>query len=395
MEVRTIQDRDGLLEIRESWERLHALDADSGYFLSWPWLNAVFASYPPGRWKVLTVHSQAADGGIIGILPLERRTRWSESSQSFKTELGPAGKLGWAQYTGFICDPKHEDAAIDAIAANLLETPWARIEFKHDGCKRRIDRLLERFPADHYRIADRPQMINDGTVDNLVCPRIELPGGFDAFLQNCTSSNTRQKIRRIWRQFDADDALVINDSTAETFEADLDSLLGLWQASWEPVRGSGSVQRATASYRKVLAHSHAIGAVEICTLRRGKTPLGALCSIVDRTLGHVYFIVAGRDETVQDINVGLLLHTHNIKRAISRGLTTYDFCHGNEAYKFSYGAQEYRLSNVEITRRSGCEISQLDPAHLGEAMRKTIAMLEGRQTEAAKRACLQILPLIA
>ncbi len=394
MNIEIIQDWEAFQALRPSWEKLHALDTDSGYFLSWNWMSEVFRTNP-GRWRVLIARAGPIDAHIIGISPLKQRVRWSESGQQFKTELGPGGKLSWAQYTGFICHPDHEREAIGAIADKLLETPWSRIGFLHDGCRRRLDMLLDRFPEQTYRLTERSQMINGGKVDNLICPQIQLQASFDQYLDENVSSNTRQKIRRFWRRFEAADELTITDGTADTYEGDLTAMLDMWKTSWVPVRGAKSVERAIAKYKEVIDQSHRLGAVHICTLWQESTRFGALCNFVDRDAKHLHFIVAGRDEAVTDPNVGLLLHTHNIRWAIANGMKIYDFCHGDEAYKFSYGAQGRQLSNFEISRRSTCDVTQLDPEHLGEAMRKTISMLESDQTDAAKNACRQILPLIA
>ncbi|MEX0347158.1 MAG: GNAT family N-acetyltransferase [Rhizobiaceae bacterium] len=394
MIVEIVEDWDAFQALRPHWQRLHARDPESGYFLSWRWLAEVFRANP-GRWKVLVARSDASNGEVTGLLPLKHRVRWSESGQQFKTELGPGGKLSWAQYTGMICEPERERAVTGAFADTLLQTPWARIGFLHDGCRRRLDMLLERFPEKMYRLTERSQMINGGEVDNLICPQVPLPDSFERYLAECVSSNTRQKIRRFWRRFEADETLTITDSSPATFDGDLDALLDMWRVSWTPVRGEKSVERAISKYRDVIAQSHRLDAVNLCTLWRADKRLGALCSFVDRVSKHLYFIVAGRDETVSDPNIGLLLHTHNIKWAVANGMDIYDFCHGNEAYKFSYGAEAKQLTYLEISRRSACNVARLDPDHLGEAMRKTIAMLEADRTEAAKNACRQILPLIA
>lgn len=394
MKVDIIQRMEDFADLRERWTYVHDCDPEAGYFLSWQWMAEVFRANPDS-WRILAVGGKSGSSGHICYLPLKHRTRWSESSQRFKTELGPGGKLSWAQYTGVVCLPELEEPAIKAIAATILNMPWARLSFQHDSCERRLGMLLQHFQRGDYRIKHRPQIINGGRVDNLICPQISLPSDYETYLSSGPSSNTRQKMRRFWRQFEASGDLKITDSTPDSYEADLSGLLKMWLESWAPIRGKSSAARAVAKYREVLDQSARIGAIHICTLWREDIRLGALCSIVDRRRRHLYFIVAGRDETVRDPNVGILLHAHNIQWAISNGIETYDFCHGNEGYKYSYGATDRSVANVEIIRSSDCDVGQLDPAGLGQAMRKTIKMLEADQKEAAVNACRQMLPLIA
>lgn len=395
MRVEIVQHPEAFAALRKDWERVHGSDPEAGYFLSWHWLAQVFRSNP-GRWKVLAVRGRGPGMGYTCFLPLSHHTHWSEGGQRFKTELKPAGKLAWAQYTGFVCDPAAEEDAIGTIADYLAGAPWARISFKHDGCRRRLDLLLRVFSdARSYRINSRTLLINNGTVDNLVCPRLNLADDFDTYAQSRLSSKTRQKMRRFWRRYEQSEDLRIVDSTRETFASDLDALLDMWLLRWTPVRGEKSALKAASKYRDVLALSNRIGAIRLSALWRGGRCLGSMCSIVDDDAKYLYFIVSGRDETAPEPNIGLLLHVHTIKWAIANGMQIYDFCHGNEAYKLSYGAEEHLLSNVEIVRRSACEVAQLDPDHIGDAMRKTIEMIEGNRAGAAARACRELLPLIA
>lgn len=395
MTVEIVQDLEGFVGLRNDWERIHELDPDAGYFLSWRWFAQVFRSNP-GRWKVLAIRGGGPGKEYTCFLPLSHHTHWSESGQRFKTELKPAGKLAWAQYTGFVCDPAAEEEAIGEVAAYLSAAPWARVSFKHDGCRRRLDILLRAFSdPQSYRVSFRSMLINDGSVDNLVCPRLSLPDDFDTYVQSQLSSKTRQKMRRFWRRYERSEDLCIVESTSDTFASDLDALLEMWLVRWMPVRGEKSALGVAAKYREFLDLSNRIGAIRLSTLWEGERRLGAICCIVDQDEKYQYFIVSGRDESASGPNIGLLLHTDAIKWAIGNGMRTYDFCHGNEAYKISYGAAEHVLSNVEIVRRSACDVSQLDPCHVGEAMRKTIEMIEGNRIGAAASACRQLLPLIA
>lgn len=394
VQVDVIETWDAFLGLRQAWDAVHARDPEAGYFLSWDWFAEVFRANP-GRWRVLAVKPGGSVPDHVCFFPLKLGTRWSSSSQQFTTDLQAGGRLSWGQYTGFVCLPEQEKTAIAAVTAKLTDMPWGRLSHKNDPCRRRLDLFLNGFAESEYRISHGEDIINGGTTDNLICPLIELPDDYESYLQSSLSSNTRQKMRRFWRKFEAADDLMIRNSTAETHERDLTILLDFWFTSWAPARGRSSAERAVQKYREILGQSHALGAVHIPVLWRGDRPLGALANIVDRDKQHLYFIAAGRDETVQDPNVGLLLHAHNIRWAIGNSIRSYDFCHGNEPYKYSFGASDRRVSNVSIYRRSGSGVDRLDPVHIGDALRKAIRLMETDKVDDAAKACRQILPLLA
>jgi hypothetical protein len=393
LQVDIIETWESFVGLKQTWEAVYEQDGQSGYFLSWAWLAEVFKANP-NRWRVLAVKPNEDGSDYICFFPQRTRVRWSVSQQQFKTELEAGGKLSWAQYTGFVCLPDWEQRAIAALASAMGKMPWAELSIKNIPRDRRLNLFLAEFATNDYSISHHEELINSGTVDSLICPYVPLPNDYESYLQSRVSSNTRQKMRRFWRQFEAAEDLRITDTTAETFDRDITILLNLWFKTWRSSRGESSAEEAVEKYIEILDQSHSLGAVNIPILWRGDQPLGALGNIVDRHKRHLYFIVAGRDESVQDPNVGLLLHTHNIQWAISAGIETYDFCHGNEPYKYSFGATDQLIASISITRSSKSSMSQFDPAHIGKAMKKAIKLLDSNYLDDAKNAFRQIQTLL-
>ena len=82
-------------------------------------------------------------------------------------------------------------------------------------------------------------------------------------------------------------------------------------------------------------------------LWQGDTPLGAQAIIADG--GAMYCKMAARADRA-DVPIGMLLEAHSIEWAIGRGFGIYDFGHGNEPYKYKYGAVDKPVSYFSITR---------------------------------------------
>jgi hypothetical protein len=359
MQIDVIDTWNGFCGLRQTWESVYKQDREAGYFLSWPWLAKVFEAKPK-CWQVIAVKPNADNSDHVCFFPIRLKTRWSKSGRQFKTAIECAGKLSSAQYTGFVCLPEWESRAIVAIASTLRGMSWERLSIKNDSCERRLNLFLSEFETDDYVILHREYKTKKGMVDNLVCPYISLPQDFETYLQTHLSSNTRQKIRRFWRKFETRDDLRISNSTVDTYHRDLRVLLEMWFKKWAPVRGRRIANQVVKTYEKNLGQSQSLGAVHIPVLWREEQPLGALGNIVDWQKRHLYFIAAGRDETVRDTNIGLLLHTHSIRWAIENDIGVYDFCHGNEPYKYSFGATDRRISSVTITPGPKSSTGQLD-----------------------------------
>lgn len=90
--------------------------------------------------------------------------------------------------------------------------------------------------------------------------------------------------------------------------------------------------------------------------------------------------------------IGWVLHAHDMRWAIENGLKTYDFCHGNEPYKYSYGAEDRLVRHVVVSHRSGANLNDaLDSASVEDVMEAVVAFIDAGRLEEAKIGCRQIL----
>ncbi|MDA1232451.1 MAG: GNAT family N-acetyltransferase, partial [Planctomycetota bacterium] len=102
---------------------------------------------------------------------------------------------------------------------------------------------------------------------------------------------------------------------------------------------------------------------------------------------RMYFIAAGRDEQTSDPSIGLLLHAFSIRWAIENKINAYDFCHGNESYKYSLGAIDRKIQRLEIRRRSHVQIGRFDSFCLGQALEKIVRYMKTDRVSDAILAC--------
>ncbi len=377
--------------LKAPWKALEQRDPEGSVFLSWAWLAEAFRANP-GRWRVVVAYR---GDRILGALPLKSRVHWSTSRNAFETEFEAGGRLIWSEYTGFLCDPEWEDSVIARLAERVQTLPWARLSLRYLSPRARGAAFLRAFPGDRFSAQWRSYRINGGETDNLLCPQVILPGSHDAYLDGLPSKNTRQKIRRFTRRhLDSGEVRITEAGTARGTARDLDHLLHFWLDKWAGQKGSARAKRVAGNYREVLGAAQRLGLLYLPVMWQGERPLGALAHILDPHLGRVHFIAAGRDSAASEPYIGVLLHSESIRWAIDKGYGIYDFCHGNEPYKYTFGATDREVGYVAVRRRSAdAAAPRFDPACTAQALRRTQAMIEEGETDRAAAACAHLVSL--
>src|SRR5690606_16644422 len=125
-----------------------------------------------------------------------------------------------ADSTGFICAPRHQAQAIPLFARYVRELRkrirWATLRLgKIRTSEERVRMFLSHYQGNDYVILHDGKINRDG-IDHAVCPCIDLPGDWDAYLSDCVSANTRQKLRRLLRRVEASPQFDLAEAAAET-----------------------------------------------------------------------------------------------------------------------------------------------------------------------------------
>ncbi len=380
-------------DLRPAWDALQAQDPESTVFLSWEWLAKAFADNP-FRWSVLVAWSGEVPDRALCILPLKYRVHWSRSRREFQTQLEAGGRLLWSEYTGFLCHPSFEAQGLQAIADKLRLLPWVNLSLRYVAQPRRAEVFANAMKARGAAVRFRDYMINGGETNNLLCPQVTLPADFDTYLAKQVSANRRQKFRRFQRKRLQSGELQITIADEASLTKDLDDLFDLWMQKWGPEKGEESARKVARNFRDVLEAAHDLDKLYLPVLRQGEQMLGALGHVVDPTREAVHFIVAGRDVSVSDEFLGAALHFHAIQWAIDHGYEVYDFCHGDEPYKFSFGAEAREVAYLDVRRRSDNPELTFDSIGTGAALRRIEEFIRTGKTERAARACAQLADLL-
>ena len=382
------------LKSRQDWQALEQIDPQASVFLSWDWMAEAFRD-TLYRWSVIVVRKATPAAEIVCIVPLKYRVHWSNSRQEFQTELQAAGRLLWSEYTGFVCAPDHERDGLIAAAAKLARMPWVKLSMRYVGQHERCRIFTDALTENGFSVRYKEYLINQKQTNNLKCPQIDLPQDFDDYLKTQISRNKRQQYNRFKRRHLDTGEYHITAGNDATLESDLDALLKFWKTKWRDQKGAALAERVAQNYRDILSAAHRTGNLFLPVLRQGDTPLGALGHIVDHRKGMVHFILVGRDTGAQEHFVGAALHFFSIEWAIAQGYAVYDFCHGDEPYKYGYGAQDIELLYFEARRKELSPDAVFDSLSLGAALKRMETFIEEGRTSRAARGCAQLAKLLS
>ncbi|MEO1135707.1 MAG: GNAT family N-acetyltransferase [Pseudomonadota bacterium] len=309
------------------------------------------------------------------------------------------GRVFDADYTGILCDPEHETEVCEAFADTILKISFGRIILNFFSAPtRRLERFCAGFKPELFDTKPVERKINSGKTNNLTCPFIDLPDNFSAYLDTL-SANSRQKLRRLLRQLETDPDLHITRSRPETYKQDATILSELWFLQYAEHKGQKRAAKLTAQFKEVIMIGLASGLIYLAILWRCGKPVAAQANYIDPVKRHALFHVGGRDETNRDLAVGLMLQTHCIRWSIANGLQRYDFTLGDEPYKYSFGAINREIACVEISTKTGVNVS----GRLDNGCQEDVAALiqryadRGRSEDAriAARQALEVWPELA
>ncbi|MFO1187571.1 MAG: GNAT family N-acetyltransferase [Alphaproteobacteria bacterium] len=382
----------GVTALKENWEEVYALDKEAQIFLSFDWMSRWLAQLTIA-WTVMAV--KPAEGArYVAFLPVQLRVGENKDGTFFNTIR--MGGMDYATYTGILCDPRHEEEAISAIAGKLKSMNWTYLHLD-DFCAspERLKRFLGHFEnKDFARIVKkRPVHVTDEgqDIDHNIYVRVPLPGDWETYLQNQLKTNTRRDVRAFLRKVEGGEDYRVTVADEETYERDFNALMGLWRAQWEKKDKTyaGFIDHNT---RKMLAPMAKPGQVFLPVLWQGDRPIGAHVALVDRVQKTLMCLLVSRDLTVKKPPPGLVLHAYSIRWAIEQGFTYYDLLRGNFTYKYSFGPEERRFECLRINTANAKNIgNRLEPRAIHICVGLAQKYLRAGKRGEAERAFRQIL----
>jgi CelD/BcsL family acetyltransferase involved in cellulose biosynthesis len=291
---------DSFEDARQPWSRL--AHASRNVFSTSEWAEVWWSRYGRGE-RPLLVACRNGDE-TTALLPMYL---WSRRPVSVARFLGH----GPADQLGPICAPSARSAA----AAALRGLPEAAS----------VDVVLaELLPGNECwsrALGQHPLRIE-------ATPTISLAGGWNAYLER-RSVNLREQISRRGRQLRSRHEVRFRLASEQTLREDLARLFALHRARWG---AAGSAFLRFEGFHQAFAP---------LALQRGWLRLWLL-DLDDRTVAAWYgfrfagvesYYQSGRDPSLRDASVGLVLLAHTIREAADDGMDEYRLLRGDERFK--------------------------------------------------------------
>jgi CelD/BcsL family acetyltransferase involved in cellulose biosynthesis len=341
MKIETYTDLSGFDALAEEWNDLLKRSAFDTLFLTWEWQRTWWEHLGEGDLFLITLRDD--QGHLAGIAPLYRTV-----SAGGERKLSIVGCLDVSDYLDIIVAQGHETEVYGALLDYLNSAEMA------DWDVAELCNVPEISPA-HQALAE--MAVEHGhefrTLVEDVCPVIDLPATWDAYLDSLDKKQRheiRRKMRRIQREADVHWYIVDQDrDMAEEIEA----FIELHQKS--------SADKDDFMDEQMKGFFHAVahvlqppGWLQLAFIEVDGQKAASMLNFDYKDAILVYN--SGYDPQHRaHLSSGIVLLAYCIQHAIELGRARFDFLRGDEAYKYRFGAKETKVYRLIIVRSDDSE----------------------------------------
>ena len=247
-------------------------------------------------------------------------------------------------YLDLICAPENAKLAWTAVL-NMLCSPqfpeWSTLELCNIPAAS-VSRVV--LP----QLAQEQGLIVTETI-NEVCPIIQLPDTFEAYLADLDSKQRREVNRKLRRAAGADITIHIV-GPEDDLASEVDAFLELLQKSTFEKRDWLTDGRR-AAFHETAQSALANGTLQLMFAEVDGQKAAALFNFDYQDRIWVYN--SGLDPSAFGVlSLGVVLTAKAIEHAIENGRSQFDFLRGNETYKYRFGAKDTEIFKITISREA-------------------------------------------
>jgi CelD/BcsL family acetyltransferase involved in cellulose biosynthesis len=314
--------------LREEWIALEKRAVDDNLFLTHLWQHAWWEEF--GGSSDLDLVTFRSDGRLVGLASTYR-----EEIEGWKV-VRFGGGLEVTDYLGFVVEPGFEDAVGDAFLTHVIKQTDLAIDFhflRSDGVTL----------AALKRAAERRGLSYLEEVED-VSPRIELPDSWDEYLLRLNKKD-RHELRRKRRRLEDRGGWSVSETSPETLETDLDTFFRL-HASSTRAKADFLTEDVRRFFSHIAFHVARLGWLSLRSLIFEDKPVAAVLGFEYRGRLHLYN--SGYDPEYNNLSVGFVLMSEEIRMAIEERMGEVDFLRGSEKYKYDLGAVDLPLMHLTV-----------------------------------------------
>jgi CelD/BcsL family acetyltransferase involved in cellulose biosynthesis len=321
--------REELATVEGSWREILPASGPKAVFCSPLWLKTWWEEFADGRELMLL---SVRDGQrLVGVAPLMREGE----------RLTLAGDTNVCDYMDVVASEGCEEGVLDAVLDALSEEPWSELVLWGVPEYSRTLTILPRL-ATGFGYSTEIERED-------VCPRVELPATFDAYVEGLDRKDRHELRRKLRRLYRSGDVLFHPSQLVSEVESHLDDFLRQHAASRQE-KALFMTERMTRFFRRMALTLADHNLVRLyCLEVNGVRAASVLCFDAGDEL---LLYNSGYDPDYASLAVGLLSKALALEQAIEQGKRWFDFLRGAEAYKYDLGGKDLAVYRC-IVRREG------------------------------------------
>lgn len=332
MNTKIIVGNSGFAELEQEWDALLALSMTDTPFQRLAYQRAWWAHLQPPDSELLIITTRNDFGQLIGI-------------GCFFISAGIIHFNGCIEETDYLdlISPADEAAAVWRSSLEALVSDstagWHTIDLCNIPAHSPTREILPQVAKDYNWHLDESRIE--------VCPTINLPESFEAYLNSLESKQRRELSRKLRRAEGADVQTTVLYSTDE-IQAEVDSFLDLLQMSTFEKRDWLNDGRR-AVFHDVAKAAQEGGYLQLMFTAVEGRRAAALFNFDYNDRIWVYN--SGLDPTAfSALSPGVVLTATAIEEAIKLGRSEFDFLRGDEEYKYRFGAVDRNIYRIRMER---------------------------------------------
>lgn len=316
--------------LRAEWNELLHRSTSDRIFSAWEWQSIWWTAYEPGELWVITCRDE--NGRLIGIAPW-----FIQPHPEYGRVVRSIGCVEVTDYLDIIVDTENIEPVLAALAAYAAE---------HHETYDVID--LCNLPEGEPGQARFPGVLTDcgfevSVKEQEVCPVINLPSNWEAYLEMLDKKQRhelRRKIRRAEGAAEKVEWYIVGEN--HNLEQEIGYFLALMAASHQDKASFLSDPQNERFFKMVVPIAH----------QNKWLQLSFLTINGERAAAYLNFLYKGRvmvynsgllPDQFGHLSPGIVLLAYNIQHAIEAGYSVFDFLRGNEIYKYRMGGQDTRV----------------------------------------------------
>ncbi len=323
--------------LRAEWNALLTQSVSDTLFLTWEF-QATWWKHFGGDNLLQLITVRAEDEQLLGIAPL-----YVETDAHMGKVLRLVGGIEVADYLDFIVKRGREAEVYDALCNALWayeQNAWAVIDLRNVPAASPTREALT------TRATQRGFMVTEQVEE--VCPLIELPTTFDAYLESLDKKQrheVRRKIRKAYNEAKVNWRLV---GAEHDLAAALDRFIDLQKRSMADKQNFMTPQME-AFFRDLAQATYAAGWLELSFITLDEQHAATYFAF--NYAGDTLLYNSGYDpQLFAALSPGIVLLAHLIEHAIEQKQKRFDFLQGNEVYKYRMGAHDTQVHQIVLRR---------------------------------------------